>query len=262
MAQVGPPGAVRQPGAFIERGVVEMHECELTNARRRERFAADSRFAEETIHFVARATGVSTVAFYFVDDDTGYCDFQRHDVPETFHRQYETGMCKYDPFELHRVALSDLRSATLTQRVGPCPEDQHYVRFLRAHGYTDAVEMVFRDEGRVVGGMSLLLHERDADATILSTVDAMQPYIEFNLCRMRGRGTPGCKREAAKHFLLSSREIDVVELLMQGNTNNDIASSLNISVATVKTHVMKIFHKVGVPNRSTLVSKLSEYGFH
>ncbi len=239
-----------------------MHECELTNAGRRNQFSADSRFAEETIHFVARTTGVRAVAFYFVDDDTGYCDFQRHEVPETFHRQYETGMCKYDPFEIHRVALSDLRSARLTQRAGHGPEDQHYVRFLRAHGYADVVEMLFRSERRVVGGMSLLLHECDDDAAILSAVDAMQPYIEFNLCRARTRGTPALKREAAQRFLLSSREIDVVDLMMRGTTNNDIASSLHISVATVKTHVLKIFHKVGVSNRSTLVSKLSEYGFH
>lgn len=239
-----------------------MRECELLKGCSPEQLVADSRFAEETIQFVARLTGVSAVAFYLVNEGTGRCDFQRHQVSDNFHRQYETGMNKYDPFELHRIEQSDIRTALLTDRVDHCPEDQHYVRFLRAHGFTDAVETMFRNDGRIIGGLSVLLREHDSNEKVVLAVEAMQPYVEYNLRRTQDRGSSTRRKEAAQRFLFSSREIDVVDLLMLGTTNSQIAESLNISLATVKTHVMKIFHKAGVSNRSTLVSKLSEYGFY
>jgi DNA-binding CsgD family transcriptional regulator len=239
-----------------------MRECELLKGGSDEQLVADSRFAEETIQFIARMTGVNAVAFYLVDEGTGRYDFQRLHVSDTFHRQYETGMSRYDPFEFRRIAQSDIRTALLTDSVKQCPEDQHYVRFLRAYGYTDVIETLFRNDGRLIGGISLLLRDEDKQQAVVSAVQAMQPYIEYNLRRTRGRANSARRAEAAQHFMLSAREIDVVELLMLGTTNNDIAESLNISLATVKTHVMKIFHKVGVSNRSTLVYRLSEYDFH
>jgi DNA-binding CsgD family transcriptional regulator len=61
---------------------------------------------------------------------------------------------------------------------------------------------------------------------------------------------------------LSPRELDVVELLASGRTNASIAQALHISIATVKSHVLKIYEKVGVPNRASLVSLMSEYETH
>jgi len=56
--------------------------------------------------------------------------------------------------------------------------------------------------------------------------------------------------------------LDVVELLASGRTNASIAQALHISIATVKSHVLKIYEKVRVPNRASLVSLMSEYETH
>lgn len=48
---------------------------------------------------------------------------------------------------------------------------------------------------------------------------------------------------------LSSREADVLSLLADGKTNEEIAIILGIGVYTVKDHVKKIFFKTGCPNR-------------
>ncbi|SAK87427.1 LuxR family transcriptional regulator [Caballeronia hypogeia] len=239
-----------------------MQKREFQNSCSHEQLVADSRFAEETIEFVGKLTGVGPIAFYLVNDKTGRCDFQRHRVSDTFHRQYETVMEQYDPLGPQRVVCRDIRFGLLSGIANHCPEDQHYVRFLRAHGYSDVVETVFRDEDRLIGGLSLLLREQDSQERVLSMMEGVQPYVEFNLRRTVGRDRSMSRAEAAQRFLLSSREIDVVSLLMLGTTNNEIAESLNISIATVKTHVLKIFNKVGVPNRSTLISRMSDYGFH
>ncbi|MGM7669446.1 response regulator [Microbacterium sp. A93] len=53
---------------------------------------------------------------------------------------------------------------------------------------------------------------------------------------------------------LSPREIDILEELALGRTNQQIAAGLFISQATVKTHLNHIFGKLGVGNRTEAVT--------
>ncbi len=52
---------------------------------------------------------------------------------------------------------------------------------------------------------------------------------------------------------LTAREIDVLRLLATGATNQDIARSLVVTEATVKSHLVRIFTKLDVGNRSRAV---------
>ncbi len=49
---------------------------------------------------------------------------------------------------------------------------------------------------------------------------------------------------------LTGRELEVLRLLVQGATNGEISSSLQISRHTVKSHVIHIFNKLGVNDRT------------
>jgi len=49
--------------------------------------------------------------------------------------------------------------------------------------------------------------------------------------------------------ILSKREVEILSLLTVGATNQEIADNLSISPCTVKSHLYKIFSKIGVPNR-------------
>jgi len=53
----------------------------------------------------------------------------------------------------------------------------------------------------------------------------------------------------------SPREQQVLNLLCHGYTNKKIASCLNISTNTVKTHLSKLFEKLGVNNRTQALSQ-------
>ena len=48
---------------------------------------------------------------------------------------------------------------------------------------------------------------------------------------------------------LSTREMDVLEEIVKGSTNREIATELFISVNTVKHHIHSILDKLGVENR-------------
>lgn len=54
---------------------------------------------------------------------------------------------------------------------------------------------------------------------------------------------------------LSSREQEVLELIIKGDNNREIAEKLFISDHTVKNHVTKIFRKLDVPDRARAISK-------
>lgn len=52
---------------------------------------------------------------------------------------------------------------------------------------------------------------------------------------------------------LSTREIEVLKLISSGLSNEDIASQLNISLATVKTHRSALLSKTGSNNTASLI---------
>lgn len=59
---------------------------------------------------------------------------------------------------------------------------------------------------------------------------------------------------------LTSREIEVLREVAQGNTNAETAENLHISQATVKTHLLHIYDKLGVSDRAGAVARAYETG--
>jgi DNA-binding NarL/FixJ family response regulator len=53
---------------------------------------------------------------------------------------------------------------------------------------------------------------------------------------------------------LSDREVEVLRLVAQGASNKEVAKQLWISEATVKTHLIHIFGKLGVSDRTAAVT--------
>lgn len=49
---------------------------------------------------------------------------------------------------------------------------------------------------------------------------------------------------------LTSRELDVLRLIVAGNSNKEIGNQLHISEATVKTHINNLLGKLGVSDRT------------
>jgi len=59
---------------------------------------------------------------------------------------------------------------------------------------------------------------------------------------------------------ISDREREVLELLVAGRTNKEIARRLNVSPNTVKTHVAKLYSKLDVKRRTEAVLRARELG--
>ena len=54
---------------------------------------------------------------------------------------------------------------------------------------------------------------------------------------------------------ISQRELEVIQLLSEGHSNQQIADQLYISLSTVKSHLQKVYQKLGVKTRTQAIQK-------
>ncbi len=59
---------------------------------------------------------------------------------------------------------------------------------------------------------------------------------------------------------VSERELDVLKLIAGGATNKEAAATLFISEATIKTHLLHVYDKLGVRDRAAAVSEAYKRG--
>ena len=73
------------------------------------------------------------------------------------------------------------------------------------------------------------------------------------------------QEELAKEYIkstigLSNREREILQLMQQGLTNEDIAGKLELGSGTVRNYTSSIYEKLKVPNRTSAVIKAIELG--
>ena len=59
---------------------------------------------------------------------------------------------------------------------------------------------------------------------------------------------------------ISARELEVLQALAAGRSNKEIAQQLDVSPNTVKTHVARLFEKLGAKRRTDAINKARELG--
>jgi len=88
-----------------------------------------------------------------------------------------------------------------------------------------------------------------------SVINARQEYRQLIELSING-SNPQIFEENSARYKLTNREIEIVQLLRQGNKYQTIADKLFISELTVKKHVRNIFEKTSSTNRVELIHKL------
>ncbi|GHD25880.1 response regulator [Nocardiopsis kunsanensis] len=135
---------------------------------------------------------------------------------------------------------------------------------------------------RIVGLSSpppvLVLTTYDTDADILAAVEAgatgymLKDAPPEQLCaavRSAAQGQTALAPDVANRLMdrlrsprpvLSGRELEILGLLARGMSNRAISRELFISEATVKTHLVHVFDKLGVDNRTAAITTALQRG--
>jgi len=120
----------------------------------------------------------------------------------------------------------------------------------------------------------LVLTTYDTDSDVLAAIEAgatgyllkdTPPAELFRAVRAAAGGEAALSPSVATRVMgqvraptqepISQRELEVLELVAQGASNRDTAAQLFISEATVKTHLMHIYAKLGVNDRAAAVAE-------
>ncbi|GAA3549685.1 response regulator transcription factor [Nonomuraea rosea] len=124
----------------------------------------------------------------------------------------------------------------------------------------------------------LVLTTYDTDSDVLPAIEAgatgylLKDALREELVRAvaaAARGEAALAPSVATRLLgqvrapadpLSARELEILGLIAQGTTNREAAARLFISEATVKTHVLHIYAKLGVNDRAAAVAVAFQRG--
>lgn len=111
-------------------------------------------------------------------------------------------------------------------------------------------------------GASGYIIKRAAESELIDAIYAVNRgiiYVHPSL--MRALVTPPRLAPVAQEDpdALTSREIDILRLIVKGHTNRQIADALSISVRTVETHRANLMEKLNLHSRVDLVRYASEH---
>jgi DNA-binding CsgD family transcriptional regulator len=221
------------------------------------------RFADETLAVVCRALGAEWGSFYRLGGNLRPFGFRNRGVPEEFGTAYACkAMDQIDPLHPFRLVPRKRRFLTMGDARAESPErHRDFLSFLRSFGAEEAGEMIFRCDGQAVAGLSLVWRGRKPDRHATSDLGtSLHAYIEFNLGNVWQESALQSQAWATSRYEFTSREMEVIDVVCRGYTNPEIAKHLNIGLATVKTHLIHVFKKVGVETRGELISRMLAAG--
>jgi len=110
-------------------------------------------------------------------------------------------------------------------------------------------------------GASGYVPKKAADTDLIAAIRAVSKREVFihssfgkvMVTRMNSRKNPGTKKEVDSYERLSQREQEVLKLVAQGFTNQQVADQLYLSVKTIETYKARIMEKLNLRSRVELV---------
>ena len=177
-------------------------------------------------------------------------------------------------FEVVGEAKNGVEAVALTDRLQP-----HVVLTDLAMPQMDGTTAIARIKEEHPEVQVLVLTTYDSDSDVLPAVEAGaigyllkdSPREDlYAAIRAAAQGKPLLTSAVASRLMermrgpteeaLSTREIEVLKLVAKGANNREIANQLYITEATVKSHLIRIYGKLNVTDRTAAVTKALERG--
>ena len=181
---------------------------------------------------------------------------------------------RHDDVELVGAAASGDEAVTLAAHLHP----DVVLCDLRLGAGMDGVETTAALRAQDPAPAVIILTTFDRDAEILGAIEAgaagyllkdVSPATILHSIKEAAAGHIVLAPEMAQRVVqgmrkprvrLTERELDVLRLLGDGASNREIARTLFVTEATVKTHLVNLFAKLGVESRAKAVTQARETG--
>jgi DNA-binding NarL/FixJ family response regulator len=212
------------------------------------RYAAAKRLVIVDDHDLARAGLASLLS----------TDSRLRIVGEATNGREAVALCRHlrPDLVLMDVRMPDLDGLAATRAIKQdCPETS--VVIVTMHENADYLVEALRAgaAGYVLKGAT----KQELVSTV-SRVLSGEPVISSELTIQVLRRLVRADQVASAAVRLTAREYDVLRLVVQGQTNGEIAQDLRISRSTAKAHVEHILDKLGVSDRTQAAVRAVELG--
>ncbi len=140
-----------------------------------------------------------------------------------------------------------------------------YISFLKPEKSTFGCGVMIVRNDMIICEINLFRDEESGnfDERDMFILNIFKDHLENIVCRLINydeHNSPfgdGIKKTVSK-YELTTREAQVLELICRGESNQNIADILSISVSTVKKHIYNLFAKISVQSRGQLISAVIE----
>jgi len=216
----------------------------------------------EQIRTVALGTfQAKSTILYWIEDGTRMRVIDAFGPCAQNMNRYMLDMKAYDPLNVERLISSRKRVATIgnDRDLAPSNEFERYSIYMQDSGFRDVMDFVFWNGEEAFAGLGILKSPDDPPITSedLRVGWAMQPYLEYNLSRHPQQREFQRQKRLRRVYGLTHREVEIAKLISMGLTNQDIAEDLGIGLGTFKTHLLRVFRKLDVSNRTMLSMRMA-----
>lgn len=118
------------------------------------------------------------------------------------------------------------------------------------------------NEAVKLGVDAYLLKDAEPDELIYTIKEVYEDRYQFSTDHILKQTQPSTEftDDFLKKHQLSKREVEIIQLLKTGLTNQEIADSLFLSILTIQTHRKNIIHKLKLNNTTELINFAHQNG--
>lgn len=210
-------------------------------------------FGRHCLNAFRQVVPASQGAFYRIDAHLQAYDFILLDMLEPMHDAYLRHYRHVDPLRPDHCQAAGLPVVPLRTGLAQQSEadNRKYRRFLQHHAVVDVVEIIAHVDGKPSAGVSLL---RGAGLGPFRPEELQCLLPLHGLMELAARSQPPSAGD--RLTALTPRERELALLLRDGLPNKLLARQLGLGLPTIKTHLLHLYRKLGVSNRTELISSL------
>ena len=219
-----------------------------------------SQFQHESLKLIDSFIELKSSAFYLIAPNLTHKGVVTHNLAREDDKIYQNRYMHMDPLNPNLFEKSGETVVHMDSIMTPrfINQSAYYQDFLKPLGYRYVTDMFFRHEGKIIAVITMLREESQGEFTTdeLTLLSNLQPFMEYSLNTVYLPERIAQRMTIGEQYQLTSRELDVLELVMSGASNKAMANDLVLGLATIKTHLQHIYHKAGVVSRTELLSRI------
>ena len=217
-------------------------------------------FQQELIELVRGLMPVSAIRFWLINPQMNLKGYVSYNIDAETEEIYQEQYSHLDPMHPSRYEDTDVTviCSDTMMSAEEWRRSEFYREFMAPRHYNHDVDVFFRNGGKIIAVLTVvrdnILGAFTGEELLL--LQRIQPFLEYSLNSVYLPRRFSERELFSNRFLFTERELDVVEVVMAGSDIKTVASELNLSQATVKTHLQHIFEKTGVHSTRELISML------